>query len=1020
MLIDLTGEWHVSLDPGCLSQETTCKEVEAKIAGTINIPGILQAQGYGNPITERTPWISGLHDPFWYEREEYRFGQEEGCSVPFLSQPPLHYVGQAWYEREIVIPEETNEEYFLIIEVTRWRTELWIDGEWKGSCCSLCGAHEIAARYLDAGVHTVKVCVDNRFQYPYRPDGHGVSDALGASWNGMAGEVALISESERKRRSEMRRQYASDHPRQIEVREGQFFVDGKLEYFRGTHFGGDYPLTGCPTTDPAWWKRLMAVVKEWGLNFIRCHSYCPPDAAFQAADEAGVYIQAECGMWNVFNEGIPMLSVLRDETERILRQFGHHPSFVLFSPTNEPDGNWYAPLRRWTDEAKKIDRALGYEGRRVYTAQSGWFYDVPPKDVTGTDYLYFHRSAYGPILGGNIRNYEGWKGKDYAPSLEGAKLPVICHEMGQWCAYPDFSVMDKFTGYLRPGNYRVFRENARARGLLEQNREFVLCSGKTQVMMYKEDIEANLRTPHMYGFEMLDLHDYLGQGTALVGVLDPFWENKGYVTPEEFREFCGETVILARIPSYVYKNSDCVRILVELCHFGREDLENPQISWSLCGEDGSLLEGCLSAEKISSGKKQPVGEIVLDFAEIFAGVNKNMALTLKVSLVSEAAVKNHWNLYVYSSDAVEPAENNGGAVFYTREWAEAKNALEEGRSVVFSPKLTDLDYDCPALTMRPVFWNAQMGPGWSRSLGLVVDETHPIFKNFPTEHHGGWQWEEILGEARGFLMDQMPEGFKPVVTAIDDWNRNLPLALMFEGRVGPGRLLFVSACLEGSFEDRPVAFSLKQAILAYAASEAFSPEAVLTAKAVESHLFPLLLQEKLGTGFAFDEDAAVEDAAALLDLNPNRSVSVIRGAYPVTITMSFEKRVKAAGLLILPEQKDRMHEGGIRRCAVLVLENGRWNQIWTGTLSNSSMTQRILFSQEYETEAIRITVFSSYGTGGKMEWRSSSDGWHQVWKEEEVLVSVAAIHVICEEPSGGRDEVFWNGRRKSTTKEIED
>ena len=313
-----------------------------------------------------------------------------------------------------------------------------------------------------------------------------------------------------------------------------------------------------------------------------------------------------------------------------------------------------------------------------------------------------------------------------------------------------------------------------------------------------------------------------------------------------------------------------------------------------------------------------------------------------------------------------------------------------------------------------------MGPGWSRSLGLVVDETHPVFKNFPTAHHGGWQWEEILEEARGFLMDQMPEGLKPVVTAIDDWNRNLPLALMFEGRVGAGRLLFVSACLEGSFEERPAACSLKQAILDYAASESFSPEAVLTAEAVESHLFPLLLQEKLGTKFTFDEDAAVEDAAALLDLNPNRSVSVRRSAYPVTITMSLEKRVKASGLAILPEQKDRMHEGGICQCAVEVLENGGWNQVWTGTLRNSSMTQRILFPEEYETEAIRITVLSSYGTRGKMEWRSSFDGWHQEWKEEEVLVSVAAIHVISQEPSEERDEMFWNGRRKSTTKEIED
>ena len=68
--------------------------------------------------------------------------------------------------------------------------------------------------------------------------------------------------------------------------------------------------------------------------------------------------------------------------------------------------------------------------------------------------------------------------------------------------------------------------------------------------MLKEDLEANLRTPYIYGFELLDLHDYLGQGTALVGILDPFWDSKGYVTPNEWRQFCDETVLLARIKSY--------------------------------------------------------------------------------------------------------------------------------------------------------------------------------------------------------------------------------------------------------------------------------------------------------------------------------------------------------------------------------------------------------------------------------------------------------------------------------------
>ena len=159
-----------------------------------------------------------------------------------------------------------------------------------------------------------------------------------------------------------------------------FYVNGRPTYFRGTHFGGDYPLTGYPSCEPEFWDRLMGRVKEWGLNYIRFHSYCPPDAAFAAADRAGVYLQAECGMWNSFWDGCSMNEVLKEETEKILDAFGNHPSFVMLSPSNEPGGDWYSPLSAWVKEWKEKD------GRRLYTAQSGWPYPMPPDKITGTDY----------------------------------------------------------------------------------------------------------------------------------------------------------------------------------------------------------------------------------------------------------------------------------------------------------------------------------------------------------------------------------------------------------------------------------------------------------------------------------------------------------------------------------------------------------------------------------------------------------------------------------------------------------
>jgi hypothetical protein len=1025
MLMDLSGIWNLWIMPQEKGQEPFAQSFmegqnmpperpRRDADGPISIPGILQGQGYGDEIQKDTPWISGLHDPFWYEREEYQFSQEKEVRVPFLCQPPRHFIGLAWYEREILIPEDAGEEIYLQIELTRWRSHAWVDGVYQGSDCSLCTAHEINLGRLKKGSHRLTILIDNRFQYPYRPDGHGVSDALGASWNGMAGEIALMSGAEIEKRDMDQKEYAVSHKRTMEVADGMILADGRPEYFRGTHFGGDYPLTGYPSTDLDWWRNLMKKVKDWGFNFIRCHSLCPPEAAFLAADEEGIYLQPECGMWNVFNEGIAMLDVMRDETRRILKQFGHHPSFALFSPTNEPSGKWYGPLRQWVKETKSFDESLGYGGRRLYTAQSGWFYDVPPKDITGTDYIYFHRSAYGPLLGGNIRNHEGFKGKDYRASLEGAKLPVISHEMGQWCAYPDFSVIDKFTGYLRPGNYQVFQENARAKGLLGLNQAFVRCSGKNQVMMYKEEFEANLRTPYLYGYEMLDLHDYMGQGTALVGVLDPFWENKGYATAEEFRKFNNETVILARISSYIIQSTQPVTIPVELCHFGKEDLKDRTILWKLEKERmGSAFEVIEQGEfhKITSYSRKniSVGTLCLDLSYITQ--HSKLKLTLFLD-----EIENSWPLYVY----VKNEETTRETVLYTRKWEEAKEALLSGGRVVYSPYLSDLDFDCPPLSIRPVFWNSQMGPGWCRSLGLMMNPHHPIFRMFPTEEHGGWQWEDILSNSRGFLLDGMPEGFEPVIRGIDDWNRNLSLGLLMEGKVGNGKLLLVTACLEGTFEERPEAHSFKEALLSYAASNEFAPEAELPLSSIEEHLFPNGRMKAFHTQYKPELEARVNDLFPLYEENPNTSVWIEKDHYPISVDICFEEPVSVSGLLMVPDQKDRMHQGCVKDYAIEVERDGGFEEIVRGRFMASFMTQRAVFEEAVTTRILRFTALSGYGAGERMEWEEREDGWYQRKGVEKAAIQAAGFHLILNQPVEGNDIAYWNENRKSRTKEIEE
>lgn len=1062
MCIDLSGQWKIWLETEMGLQ-----------SGRIQLPGILQAQGYGNPITIQTPWISNLYDAFWFEQEEYKQAQEEECLIPFLAQPPRHFLGKAYYEREfeikknneeesydeikgdvtkVGIGKQGDEEWFLRIELARWRSKVWVDDIYMGEDCSLCTAHEIYCGKLTVGKHVLKVCIDNSMQYPYRPDGHGVSDSLGATWNGMVGEIVLETAFEREQRKQQYKKYAGENPRKAEVRRNSkehgkidtatyktweekdkliatFYIDGQPEYFRATHFGGEYPLTGYPVTDKSWWLEKMQIIKEWGLNAIRFHSYCPPEAAFAAADEAGIYLLVECGMWNHFEEDIGMLEVLKVESRRILEQFGHHPSFTFFSPTNEPGGNWYKVLRQWVKEIKEYDVELGYGERRFYTAQSGWFYDVEPAQITGTDFLYFHRSAYGPYHGGTIRNQLGWRGGDYSPSLEGARHPVICHELGQWCAYPDFKVIDKFTGYLKPGNYMVYKKMAQARGLLSINERMVKCSGRNQFRLYKEELEANFRTPEITGFELLDLHDYLGQGTALVGFLDAFWENKGYASPEEFRAFCGEIVLLIRCPSYVWKNTDTARISAEISHFGKKDLQDVMIEWELATEAGQLYaRGSWNVSGIKKGGNAIIGTIEIEFSDI----KKNTHLILTLSM---NAVRNNWDMYVFveneqgsgcrNEEATEGEEmlltSNRIACesIYTKNWLEAKEALQQGKSVVYTPRLSDLHFECPCLSIKNVFWNSQMGPTWGRSLGIIVQKEHPIFAAFPTGETGGWQWEDILEKARGMDLRGM-EGMDPIVRTIDDWNRSLPLGMMMEAKVGRGKIFLVSADLEGSFQERPAAYCLKQAIIDYVNSKKFEPEKILDVGQIEQLLFPVLRMQGLVEKYSFDANAEVRNAEALMEANPNTSVRIEKAEFPVTINIALKKSIIAQGWIYLPEQRDRAHAGFIRDYRLeYVSDDGRWQLAAEGTFQNTSLSQRIEFSKSIDAKQWRLVILSCYGCVDKEVWREYREGWKKVFWPKSAVVQVAGLHLICTEEAEYSDCIFWEQEQRSKTKEIE-
>ncbi len=402
----------------------------------------------------------------------------------------------------------------------------------------------------------------------------------------------------------------------------------------------------------------------------------------------------------------------------------------------------------------------------------------------------------------------GWFGRDYENVIGRLPVPVLAHELGQWCAYPDFNIINKFTGYLQPSNYEIYRDSAAAHGLLEKNKDFAQASGKYQVQCYKEEIEANQRTNGYSGFELLDLHDYLGQGTALIGVLDAFWESKGYVTADEWTRFCNTTVPLARLTSRVFTTAQTLTAEMEIAHYDPTPLNDAVAQWRVVDSAGTVAAGGnLPGKTIPIGKGTSLGTISVDLSKLPAPRQYKLIVG-----IAGTGFENDWNFWLYPAvvDASTPAD-----VVVTTSWPEAQSVLAAGGKVLFMPAAVDLDEANPRMGTTPIFWNRLMNPNGTAFLGLWCDASSAALAGFPTQTNCDWEWTDLFAGARAINLDNLPRGLQPIVEPIDDWNRNFKLGLIYECKVGAGKLMVCGLNLSSV---RPGAASLRRSLLDYMTS----------------------------------------------------------------------------------------------------------------------------------------------------------------------------------------------------------
>ena len=641
--------------------------------------------------------------------------------------------------------------------------------------------------------------------------------------------------------------------RDFKTKGRQFTMNGKTTFLRGKHDACVFPLIAHTAMDVKTWRHYFQVAKQYGINHYRFHSWCPPEACFEAADIEGIYLQPELPVWgNIDIDDTELCDYLLKEGRNLHRAYSNHASFVMFGLGNEMSGE--EGLAMLIQTFKKEDNRhiyasgsnnyLGFKGKQ---ADEDYFTTCRVGREDDKQFNTHARASFSfadAYDGGYLNHTYPNSEMDFSSANALCDVPIISHETGQFQVYPNYEEIKKYTGVLKPRNFEIFKKRLEEAGMIDQAHDFMMASGKWSALLYRADIEMNLRTPEWGGFQLLDLQDYPGQGSAYVGILDAFMESKGLIAPEEWRHFCSEVVPLFCTEKFCWTNDEALTGEVEIANYSESDLNGKQLSWVLTDSKQQVLDKGVLPLQVKQGELAKVGTL----KPAIASVRKAEKVTLALS-IDGTPYRNDYSLWIYpaADKEVVPSED----ICVTDDLDAHLKYLTEGGKVLWFPSKDKHKDQTVGGLFQTDYWNYRMfrticenldrpvSPG---TLGILTDPGHPALADFPTEFHTNWQWFPIIKQSYPMILDRLSDDYRPIVQVIDNVERNHKLGLLFEFKVGNGKLLVCMSDLK-AVQDKPEARQFYRSILEYMESSAFAPSYSLSAKDLQD-----LFTAKVKTG----------------------------------------------------------------------------------------------------------------------------------------------------------------------------
>jgi hypothetical protein len=610
--------------------------------------------------------------------------------------------------------------------------------------------------------------------------------------------------------------------REFKTAGDQFTINGQGTFLRGTVNCCEFPTTGYPDMTGKQWQKIFSNVKAYGFNHVRFHTWCPPEIAFEIADRMGIYLEVELPNWCFkIGQDEAVTDFFRDEGDRMIREYGNHPSWVMLTMGNELKGK-YSVLDDLENSFRKLDPQLLYDSTTYPSSSARGFAPEPADDYYISQNTKNGRARGQGFLEDTLPNTE----TNYAYTISCLPVPFVSHEVGQYCVYPNLAELPKYDGVLLPTAMEAIQADLKKKGRLAEAPVYVRDSGKLTALLYKEEIERALRTTNQAGFQLLQLNDFPGQGTATVGLLDAFWDSKGLITPEQFREFCSPVVPLLLMPKRTFQNDETFDAGIEIANFSPAPMTNQTVVWKMFDGRKTIGTGSFQTPLIPRGNHGEIGRI----QQPLSAITHPARIKVKIEIPGKS-IANDWDVWVYPKN--EPTEDTNSVEIFQTANAKFFKALNDSKRVLLLPSRNNVKAPLAA-QFTPVFWNPAMFPNQPSSMGAMIDAQHPVFAEFPTDNWTNWQWWELLHGSFAINLDNIPEKLEMPFRFIDKFNRNaLPVGI-FEAKVGNGRLLVCTLDISHDLDARLVARQLRRSILNYMASDKFQPHDELNTEDLKS------------------------------------------------------------------------------------------------------------------------------------------------------------------------------------------